>query len=192
MTPPLADAMPGELYLQAGLENKKAASCSGSRMGNRAAGCHFRPYSFASSPFDDFANMKNSTRKIACQPLSAPPLGGPPTTANPDLREGGMGRRRSLPSTRFDRLRTPSEGEIQVAYLRNSTERALHPRPEAPPSSRIPLPHQNYPPRRSSAARNRTLSSFASLLQPARHSHTSQESWGSNPIPRRITVLTLH
>lgn len=100
MTPLLAGAMPDERNLQAGLENKKAASCSGFRMGNRAAGCHFRPYSFASSPFDDFADMKNSTRKIVCQPLSAPPLVGPPTTAEIAFRKGSKGKRRSLLATR--------------------------------------------------------------------------------------------
>lgn len=76
-------------------------------MGNCAAGCHFRPYSFASSPFDDFAEMKNSTRKIVCQHLSAPPLDGPPTMADRGLAESERGRRRSLPATRFSRVRTP-------------------------------------------------------------------------------------
>ena len=69
-------------------------------MGNCAAGCHFRPYSFASSPFDDFAEMKNSTRKIVCQHLSAPPLDGPPTTAEIAFRKGSKGKRRSLLATR--------------------------------------------------------------------------------------------
>lgn len=164
------------------LRKKKAASCSGSLDGNCATGCHFRPYSFASSPFDDFADMKNITRKTVCQHLSAPPLDGPPTTANHGLAESKRGRRRSLPSTRFGRLRTPSEGEIQVAYLRNPTQGALHPRPEAPTSAQIPLPHQNYPPRRPLADRVRILSPFASLLQPTRHPHTSQVLWGSIPI----------
>ena len=72
--------MRGEQNLQAELENKKAASCSGSLDGNCATGCHFRPYSFASSPFDDFADMKNITRKTVCQGVSAPPHGRPPTT----------------------------------------------------------------------------------------------------------------
>lgn len=124
MTPPLVGAMLDEQNLQAGLENKKAASCSGSRMGNRAAGCHFRPYSFASSPFDDFAEMKNSTRKIACQPLSAPPLDGPPTTANPDLREGGKGSRRSLLTTRFSQTRAPRTGSLPITRAKQHRGRS--------------------------------------------------------------------
>ena len=80
--------------------NKKQPAAVAPRKGNCATGCHFRPYSFASSPFDDFAEMKNSTRKIACQPLSAPPLDGPPTTAEVAFREGSKGNRRSLLATR--------------------------------------------------------------------------------------------
>ena len=79
---------------------KKQPAAVVPRKGNFATGCHFRPYSFASSPFDDFAKMKNSTRKIACQPLSAPPLDGPPTTAEIAFREGSKGNRRSLLATR--------------------------------------------------------------------------------------------
>lgn len=53
-----------------------------------------------------------------------------------------------------------------------------------------PLPRQNYPLRRPAADRDRILSSFASLLQPTRHPHTSQELWGSIHIQIRITVFT--
>lgn len=60
--------------------NKKQPAAVVPRKGNCATGCHFRPYSFASSPFDDFAEMKNIMRKTVCQALSAPPLGRPPTT----------------------------------------------------------------------------------------------------------------
>lgn len=116
MTPLFAGAMPGERNLQAGLENKKVASCSGFRMGNRAAGCHFRPYSFASSPFDDFADMKNSTRKIACQPLSAPPLDGPPTTAEIAFRKGSKGKRRSLLATRSAAARLAGATALRPSF----------------------------------------------------------------------------
>ena len=60
--------------------NKKQPAAVAPRKGNCATGCHFRPYSFASSPFDDFADMKNITRKTVCQGVSAPPHGRPPTT----------------------------------------------------------------------------------------------------------------
>ena len=119
MTPPLAGAMPDEQNLQAGLENKKAASCSGFRMGNRAAGCHFRPYSFASSPFDDFAEMKNSTRKIVCQHLSAPPLDGPPTTAEIAFRKGSKGSkgtRSSLLATRGAAARLAGAAALRPSF----------------------------------------------------------------------------
>ena len=119
MTPLLAGAMPDEQNLQAGLENKKAASCSGFRMGNRAAGCHFRPYSFASSPFDDFADMKNSTRKIVCQPLSAPPLDGPPTMAEIAFRKGSKGSkgtRSSLLATRGAAARLAGAAALRPSF----------------------------------------------------------------------------
>ena len=79
---------------------KKQPAAVAPRKGNCATGCHFRPYSFASSPFDDFADLKHSTRKIACQPLSAPPLDGPPTTAEIAFRKDSKGKRRSLLATR--------------------------------------------------------------------------------------------
>ena len=150
MTPLLAGAMPDEQNLQAGLENKKAASCSGFRMGNRAAGCHFRPYSFASSPFDDFAEMKNSTRKIVCQPLSAPPLDGPrlpPILAFPKPAKAGEEAFRQPVSTRSALPKRNSQ--LSRIPAQNRTGRP-HPRPKTPTPSRLPqvIPKQPaYSPR---------------------------------------------
>lgn len=57
--------------------NKKQPAAVAPRKGNCATGCHFRPYSFASSPFDDFADMKNITRKTVCQGCPPLPMAGP-------------------------------------------------------------------------------------------------------------------
>ena len=57
--------------------NKKQPAAVAPRKGNCATGCHFRPYSFASSPFDDFADMKNITRKTVCQGCLPLPMAGP-------------------------------------------------------------------------------------------------------------------
>mgnify|MGYP004524110427 CR=1 FL=1 len=192
MTPLLAGAMPDEQNLQAGLENKKAASCSGFRMGNRAAGCHFRPYSFASSPFDDFADMKNSTRKIVCQPLSAPPLDGPPTTAHPGLPEARKSRRRGLPPTRFDPIRAsqakqPTEPDTCAKRHGKAPSAPQNANALPAPASHTETTRLQPPP-----DRHRCPSPLAFPLQPARHPHTSRELWGSIPAPTRKTVLTLH
>lgn len=65
--------------------NKKQPAAVAPRKGNCATGCHFRPYSFASSPFDDFADMKNITRKTVCQGCPPLPMAGhlPPVATTP-------------------------------------------------------------------------------------------------------------
>lgn len=85
--------------------NKKQPAAVVPRKGNCATGCHFRPYSFASSPFDDFADMKNITRKIVCQGVSAPPHGRPPTTGCVDSLKDDASMRKQPP----DNQETPRQ-----------------------------------------------------------------------------------
>ena len=103
--------------------NKKQPAAVAPRKGNCATGCHFRPYSFASSPFDDFAEMKNSTRKIVCQPLSAPPLDGPPTTAEITFRKGSKGKRRSLLATRGAAARLAGATALRPSFPHTQSPR---------------------------------------------------------------------
>lgn len=108
-------------------------------VGNCAAGCHFRPCSFASSPFDDFAEMKNSTRKNVCQHVV-----GPSPWLAPDHRRSrpcriGKGQAKKPPGNPFQPGPHPSSNQgNRAAYLRKSTQGALHPKPEAPVSAHIP------------------------------------------------------
>lgn len=154
------------------------------RMGNRAAGCHFRPYSFASSPFDDFAEMKNSTRKNVCQHLVRPspwqapdhrksqpcrigkgqakrPPGNPiqPGPYPQAIKEKG---RRTCANRRKGRcIRNPRR-----QYLRTSPAAS---KPSAPPPCRRPEPHPfalRFP-----APTHPTSPHFASIV--GRHSHLS-------------------
>lgn len=87
--------------------NKKQPAAVAPRMGNCATGCHFRPYSFASSPFDDFANMENITQKTVCQALSAPPLGRPPTIGCAKSLKDDAGMRQTLPIVKKHHVNTP-------------------------------------------------------------------------------------
>ena len=161
-------------------------------MGNRAAGCHFRPYSFASSPFDDFAEMKNSTRKnrmsTPCRPL---PLTGPRPSqiaALPNRKRAGEEASRQPDSARSA---PPKQSRKSGSLPAQIDARGAASETRGASICAHPLPRQNYPLRRPAADRDRILSSFASLLQPTRHPHTSQELWGSIHIQIRITVLTL-
>ena len=87
--------------------NKKQPAAVAPRKGNCATGCHFRPYSFASSPFDDFADMKNITRKTVCQGVSAPPHGRPPTIGCAKSLKDDAGMRQTLPIVKKHHVNTP-------------------------------------------------------------------------------------
>lgn len=160
-------------------------------MGNRAAGCHFRPYSFASSPFDDFAEMKNSTRKNVCQHLVSPSPWQAPDHRRSQPCRIGKGQAKRPPGNPIQPGPYPKRSRKKGSVPAQIDARGAASETRGASICAHPLPRQNYPLRRPAADRDRILSSFASLLQPTRHPHTSQESWGSIHIQIRITVLTL-
>ena len=154
------------------------------RMGNRAAGCHFRPYSFASSPFDDFADMQNSTRKncmsTPCRPL---PLTGPrPSRTRRPCRIGNKAGGRGLPATPFSRVRTPQAikeiGASVPAQHRRKGRCIRNPRRQH--SAQIPCRIKTI---RSAALQQTGTASFRPSLpcsNPPDIPHTSQVLWGGH------------
>lgn len=108
--------------------NKKQPAAVAPRKGNCATGCHFRPYSFASSPFDDFADSKNSTRQTECQGVSAPPHGRPPTTGCIESRrDDGNSQEISSLKQRWPNQRRFSKGK--TCNQRNASRGKLSPKP---------------------------------------------------------------
>lgn len=138
--------------------NKKQPAAVAPRKGNCATGCHFRPYSFASSPFDDFADMKNITRKTVCQGCPPLPMAGPlpPVATTPP--KGDASARKQSP----DSQETPR----QHAFLRKASTMRR---------GEIPSPNQTFRhPYNSPVSRPRTPRPPPLLTV---HTHTFRNLW---------------
>ena len=142
--------------------NKKQPAAVAPRKGNCATGCHFRPYSFASSPFDDFADLKNIMRKIVCQGVSAPPHGRPPTTGCINSPKGRTGTR----GKPLDNQETPR----QHAFLQQRSRTRQRTIPNPNPILRHPY--------NSPVSRPRTP---RLPLLPAVRTHTFRNLWITPP-----------
>ena len=185
---PRSPARQGEQNLQAELENKKkqpaaVVPC----VGNCAAGCHFRPCSFASSPFDDFAEMKNSTRKNVCQHVV-----GPSPWLAPDHRRSrpcriGKGQAKKPPGNPFQLGAHPQTTKRTRQHtcanrrkgrcIRNLRRQHLRTSPaaaklSAPPPFSRPEPHPFA--LRFLAPTHPTSPHFASIV--GQHSHLNANS----------------
>ena len=125
-------------------------------MGNCATGCHFRPYSFASSSFDDFAEMKNSTRKNVCQHLVGPSPWQPPDhrKSRPCRIEKGAGEEasrqpvsaKSAPQATKETTQHACANQRRGHCIRNPRRKYLRKSPaaaklSAPPSCSRSIPH---------------------------------------------------
>ena len=147
---------------------KKQPAAVAPRKGNCATGCHFRPYSFASSPFDDFADSKNSTRQTNCQGVSAPPHGRPPTTGCINSPKGR--------TDTWDEPPDNQETPCQHAFLQQMSRTRQRAIPSQNPIFRHPYNSLVSSPR---TPRLRPL--------PAVRTHTFRNLW--IPVPHTLAIL---